>query len=424
MKPEEDIFMMRREEIKRYQVIQKVLDQEINQQEAAEYLRITDRQIRRIVKRVREQGERGVIHALRGKEGNRKIRVRFKNKVLELYEKKYGDFGPTLATEKLKEREGIEVNDETLRLWLIRAGLWQEKKRRDKQDRTRRERKEHLGEMTQMDGSHHDWLEARGPKLVLMGHIDDATNEFYGEFHDYEGTMPAMRGLKGYIKQNGLPRIIYLDKHSTYKNNQKDKYSDWPFRDKKELTQFGRACKQLGIELIFADSPQAKGRIERVFKTLQDRLVKELRLANAKTLEEANVVLKEYLPIFNKKFRVQAKKSGDYHRPVDKRIKIDEILSVQTQRCLRNDRTVVHGKQWYQILTKTRADTVTMCEYLNGQMAIKHGKTRLQYKSIEGPLPRVVPIITRKIKPRFRLGSPKGSYWRDGFKLQGSLTTN
>ena len=424
MKPGEDIFMMKRKEIKRYQVIQKVLGREINQQEAAEYLRITDRQVRRIVKRVREEGECGVIHQLRGQDGNRTIKISFKKKVLELYEKNYGDFGPTLASEKLKEREGIEVHDETLRLWLIKAGLWQEDKQKAKKDRTRRERKDHIGEMTQMDGSHHDWLESRGPKLVLMGYIDDATNDFYGEFHDYEGTIPAMGGLKGYIKENGLPRIIYLDKHSTYKNNQKEKYTNWPFRDEKELTQFGRACKELGIELIFANSPQAKGRIERVFKTLQDRLVKELRLANAKMLEEANVVLRKYLPIFNQKFRVEAKKSGNYHRPVEKRIKIDDILSVQTERCLRNDRTVVHHKQWYQVLTKTRAGTVTVCEYLNGQMAIKHGGIRLQYKTIEGSLPRVAPVIIKKVKPRFRPVPQRGSFWRDGFKLPGSLRTN
>ena len=425
MDPREDIFTMKREEIKRYQVIQKVLNKEINQQEAAEYLRITDRQVRRVVARVREEGEGGVIHKLRGKEGNRKIKVSFKNKILELYEKNYGDFGPTLASEKLLEREGVEVKDETLRLWLIKAGLWEEKKRRAKKERSRRERKEHFGEMTQMDGSHHDWLEGRGPKLVLMGHIDDATNDFYGEFHDYEGTIPAMGGLKGYIKQNGLPRIIYLDKHSTYKNNQKkDRYTDWPFRDEEELTQFGRACKELGIELIFANSPQAKGRIERVFKTLQDRLVKELRLANVKTIEEANAVLRKYLPIFNKKFQVQAKKQSDYHRPVDKRIKIDEILSVQTQHPLRNDRTVVHLKQWYQVLTKTRASTVTVYEYLNGHMAIKHGLERLQYKPIEGPLPRVIPVLIRKVKLRFRPIPTRGSYWRDGFKLPGSLKTN
>ena len=278
MDQDKDIFMMKGKEIKRYQVIRKVLERGINQQEASEYLGISDRQVRRIVKRVRLNGESGVIHKLRGKEGNRHSQVRFKQKVLELYQKSYWDFGPTLASEKLLERDGVKINDETLRLWLIKEGLWQLKKQKKPKDRTRRQRREHFGQMTQMDGSHHDWLEGRGPKLVLMGYIDDATNRFHGRFYDYEGTMPAMGGLKGYIKRYGLPGSIYLDKHSTYKNNRQQRYTDWPFRDEEELTQFARACKQLGIELIFAHSPQAKGRVERVFKTLQDRLVKELRL--------------------------------------------------------------------------------------------------------------------------------------------------
>ena len=420
MSPGEDIVVMRREELRRYQVIRKVLDEEINQQEAAEYIGLSDRQIRRIIKRVRVEGERGVIHRLRGQSGNR--RIKFKNKVLRFYEKNYGGFGPRLASEKLEEREKVQVHEETLRLWLIEAGFWEINKRRAKKDRTRRERKDHYGEMIQMDGSHHEWLEGRGRKMVLMGYIDDATSDFYGEFHDYEGTMPAMAGLKGYIEQKGLPRIIYLDKHSTYKNNQrKNQYRDWPFRDKEELTQFGRACQQLGTELIFADSPQAKGRIERVFNSLQDRLVKELRLENAKTIEEANVILKKYLPIFNTKFRVPAKRSGDYHRRLDKRVKIDDILSVQTQHPLRNDRTVVHRKQWYQILTTTRANTVTVFEYLNGQVAIQHDGIRLMCKPIEGPLPRVIVVTARKVKPRFRPIPQKRHYWRDSFKLPGSF---
>jgi transposase len=222
MDQDKDIFMMSRKEIKRYQVIRKVLEQQVNQQEASEYLGITDRQVRRIVKRVKDQGEQGVIHKLRGRVGNRKSESSFKQKVLELYQKNYWDFGPTLCSEKLFERDGIKISDETLRLWLIKEGLWQLNKQKKPKDRTRRERREHFGQMTQMDGSHHDWLEGRGPKLVLMGYIDDATNRFYGRFYDYEGTMPAMAGLKGYIKRYGLPGSIYLDKHSTYKNNRKN----------------------------------------------------------------------------------------------------------------------------------------------------------------------------------------------------------
>jgi hypothetical protein len=422
MEPKEDIFMMRAKEIKKYQVIRKVLDKQINQQEASEYLGITDRQVRRIVKRVRVEAERGVIHKSRGKGGSLKIRPNFRRKVLELYAKNYWDFGPTLASEKLFERDGIKVCEETLRLWLIKEGLWQLSKQRKSNDRTRRERKEHFGQMVQMDGSHHDWLEGRGPKLVLMGYIDDATSKFHGRFYDYEGTMPAMGGLKGYIKRYGLPGSIYLDKHSTYKTNKnKYQYTDWPFRDEEELTQFGRACKELGVELIFAHSPQAKGRVERVFKTLQDRLVKELRLEAINTLEDANRLLQSYLPIFNKKFEVSAKASGDFHRLVDNKVNIDDILCIKMERFLRNDRTILHKSQWYQILTKTRAQRVMVNEYLNGQVAIKYGKERLQFKVIEAPSIKVHPVLVRRFKSRPRRSPAANSAWRL-FKLPGSLT--
>jgi len=412
MDKERDVFIMSRKEIKRLQVIRKVIDKQIKQREAAEYFGISSRQVRRIVKRVLKDGEEGVVHKLRGKEGNRKIGSGFKQKVLELYKKNYWDFGPVLASEKLIERDGIKVNDETLRLWLIKEGLWQLNKQKKPKDRTRRERREHFGQMTQMDGSHHDWLEGRGPKLVLMGYIDDATNRFHGQFYDYEGTMPAMGGLKGYIKRYGLPGSIYLDKHSTYKNNQKQRYTDWPFRDEEELTQFSRACKQLGVELIFAHSPQAKGRIERVFKTLQDRLVKELRLGQINTLQDANRLLKAYLPIFNKKFEVSARGSGDFHRDVDQRLNLDDILSVQTECFLRNDRTLVKDKQWYQILTKTRAQRIILHEHLDGQIGITHGKTKLAFKLIEAPAPKVYQPVVPRFKVRGIKIPAKNHWWR------------
>lgn len=416
-----DILMMSREEVQRYQIIRKILDRVINQQDGAEYLGLSDRQVRRIVRRVRAEGESGVIHKLRGKMGCRRLDSKVRERIIGLYRRQYEGFGPLLASEKLQERDGVKVNAETLRLWLIQEGLWQVSRQRKPKDRSWRARKEHLGEMVQMDGSHHDWLEGRGPKMVLMGYIDDATNRFYGKFYEYEGTLPALGSLKGYIKRYGIPQSIYLDKHSTYKNNQKHQYTDWPFRDKEELTQFGRACRQLGIELIYANSPQAKGRVERVFGTHQDRLVKELRLAGAKTCEEANRVLNGYLPKFNQRFEVSAKEPGDLHRPVDVRIGIDEILAIYSERVLRNDRTVLHERRWYQILTKTRAQRVRICEYLNGRVAIKHNGTPLAYKLIEGP--KIKKFLARKVKPRFRSIPPRGSYWRDGFKLPGSLPT-
>jgi len=423
MDQEKDIFMITREEVQRYQIIRKVLELQINQQEASEFLSLSDRQIRRIVKRVRIEGESGVTHRSRGRAGNRSIKASFKERVLGLYRSLYQGFGPTLASEKLRERDGLKVNDETLRLWLIKEALWQVKSPKGRKTLSWRERKAHPGEMVQLDGSHHDWLEGRGPRLVLMGYVDDATGRFYGRFYGYEGTMPAMDSLKGYIKQYGIPRSIYLDHHSTYKNNRKLRYKDWPFKDKEELTQFGRACAQLGIELIYANTPQAKGRVERVFGTLQDRLVKELRLAKATGCKEANTVLECYIDGFNKKFQVPAKRRGDLHRALNARIKLDDILSVQTRRPLRNDRTVLHNNRWYQVLNRTRVQDVTVYNYLNGRMAIKYGTNRLDYKTITGPIPRGV-----LEKPKtYRLGKqkryipPRDSYWRTGFKLPGSL---
>lgn len=422
MDQREDIFIMSREEIHRYQIICKVLDCHINQQEASEFLRLSDRQVRRIVRRVRAEGESGVIHRLRGSTGNRRIKESSRQKILKTYQSCYKGFGPTLASEKLLERNGLTVNDETLRLWLIKEDLWQVKPLRMSKTFSWRERKHRLGEMVQMDGSHHDWLEGRGPKLVLMGYIDDATSRVYGKFYDYEGTMPAMDSLRGYIKKHGIPKSIYLDRHSTYKTNKKYSYTEWPFRDKQELTQFGRACQQLGIELIYAKTPQAKGRVERVFKTLQDRLTKELRLNKATTHQEANKILGQYLSSFNNKFQVAAKRSGDLHRPVDKRIILDDILSLQTQRVLRNDRTLLHDNHWYQILSTTRLDSVVVYDYLDGRMSIKDANNKLEYKAIEGPVVRVRPKIF-KTSCRRRYIPPKDNYWRIGFKLPGSLRT-
>lgn len=417
MDKNKDILMIRANELKRLEIIRKVLGRELNQQEAAEVLELSDRQVRRIVKRVRVEGERGVIHRLRGRVGSHRIKEEIRHKVIALYRKTYEGFGPTLASEKMLEREKLKVCDETLRLWLIEEGLWRVKKQKEVKKRSWRARKEHAGEMVQMDGSHHDWLEGRGPKLVLMGYIDDATSRVYAKFYEYEGTKPAMESLKGYIVKNGIPTSIYLDKHSTYKNNQKYGYKDWPFRDKEELTQFARACQQIGIQLIYADSPQAKGRVERLFETLQDRLIKEMRLEGIKTIKEANEFLKVYLPKFNKKFNVAAKESGDHHR-IAEGVDLDGILSIQTEHVLRNDRTVVHQKQLYQVLNKTRAQRVKVHEYLNGRMTIQHGKNRLQYKIIEQ---RPAKDVIRKVKARKRFIIPKDHIWRTGFKLKGSL---
>jgi hypothetical protein len=276
--------------------------------------------------------------------------------------------------------------------------------------------------MVQMDGSHHDWLEGRGPWMVLMGYIDDATNCAYGKFYEYEGTVPAMASLKEYVLKHGIPTSIYLDKHSTYKVNKAMRYRNWPFRDEKELSQFERACGQLGVELIHANSPQAKGRVERLFGTLQDRLVKELRLEKASSLQEANKVLRYYLPKFNKRFGRVPKSKSDLHRALNKDVKLDEILAIHNPRALRNDHTISYENRWYQVITKTRAKEVMVQERLNGRIYVFGNGRQLDYKEIPGPAKRVY-------QPRPRLTTRKISHapqhpWRHSYKYNGIRSNN
>jgi transposase-like protein len=281
--------------------------------------------------------------------------------------------------EKLEEEKGIKISKETLRKWLIAEGL-RPKQRKRKKHRQKRERKRHFGDMIQLDGSHHDWLESRGPRLVIMGYIDDATNKIHGEFYEYEGTIPAIDSLGKYIRRNGIPGSVYVDKHSTYKSQDRDRWRAISFGEEC-LSQFERACKEIGITVIHANSPQAKGRVERLFLTLQDRLVKELRLAGAKTLGEANKVLKVYLHKHNQKFSIEAFSKIDMHRKV-KGIKLTKALCIKTKRRVRNDFTIAHNRSLYQIKTYTPDIDVEVRETIKGKMEIWDKRKSLKYKKI------------------------------------------
>lgn len=372
-----DILIMSRKEARRLYVLRKVLDGEIKQVDAAGMLSMSTRQIRRIVERIRNEGDEGVIHKLRGEESNRKTASKVKDKIIRLYRKKYGGFGPTLAAEKFHELEGIAISDETLRLWLIDSGDWKKARKRICH-RQWRERKAHQGEMVQMDGSHHDWFEGRGPKCVLMGYIDDATGETYGRFYEYEGTKPAMDSFMLYTQKYGLPLSVYLDRHTTYKSPKKEAPED----DKESLSQFERAMEELGVEVIHAYSPQAKGRIERLFGTLQDRLVKEMRLKGIKSIEEANAFLETYLPKYNSSFAVEPRESADLHRKVSKGLNLHSILCIKIERRLNNDFTVAYDNKFYQIQDKVKTETVIVEERLDGTMAITHNGVVLTYKEL------------------------------------------
>jgi hypothetical protein len=394
----EDMIMARQGELKRLHVIQKVLERIIKQVEAAQILSLSERQIRRVVKRVSREGSRGIIHRSRGRPSNRRIPYKLKQRVIKLYRAQYQGFGPTLASEKLLERDRVQISDETLRGWLIEAGEWKKSRKRGKH-RQWRERKHHFGEMVQMDGSHHAWFEDRADPCVLMSYVDDANGEVFARFYGYEGTIPAMDSLKRYIKKNGLPMKLYLDKHSTYKSTAKPTVED-ELNDVGPLSEFERALKELGIEVAHAHSPQAKGRIERLFRTLQDRLIKEMRLRGIRSIEEGNRFLEEYLPLYNKRFSVKPKEKEDFHRPLPKGINLDAILCIKTERSLRNDFTVAHNRKLYQVEDTIRASKVMVQDRIDGSMVMTYKDRALRFKEItQRPVreqqPRVIP---RKIK--------------------------
>ena len=376
-----DILMMKNEEIKRLGLINKVIKGELKQIKAATLIEISVRQVRRLVKRVKEVGARGIMHQLRGRKSPHKIDEKKKEEILRVYEKKYKGFGSTLAVEKLS-KEGIKINRETLRQWLLKEGLIR-RQRKGRKHRLWRERKEYYGEMIQMDGSHHDWLEGRGPRLVLMGYIDDATNRVYGRFYEYEGTIPAMDSFKRYVIKYGIPTRVYLDRHSTYKVTHYDEWKAKVFGDEGPLSQFERALKELGVNVSHANSAPAKGRVERLFRTLQDRLVKELRLVNAKTLEEANCVLEKYLVEHNQRFMVEPAKAANLHRrsPSDK--ELNEILCIKKEHPLRNDFTIAHEKKWYQIMRYTTAKQIEVRNRVDGSMVMLANGRIVKYKEIQ-----------------------------------------
>jgi len=372
----EDKVLMSVKELRRLHVIHQVIEKKVTQGTASGLLGLTDRQIRRISQRVQELGEKGIAHRSRGKPSNRQIDPQTKVKALGLYEKQYGDFGPTLAAEKLRERDRIPISDETLRLWLLEAGI-DHFKRRKRPHRQWRERKTHRGELVQMDGSHHKWLEDRGPACVLMAYIDDASGRVYAQFYAYEGTIPAMDSFKRYIKRHGLPLAVYADKHTTYKSPAEPTIEE-QLEGQEPMSQFERAVSELGVEMIHAHSPQAKGRIERLFGTFQDRLIKEMRLAGITTMEEANRFLGGYLPIYNRRFTIRPAQSADLHRPIPKRYDLDRTLCIKTERALRNDFTVAHNRTLYQIQDNLRAHRVTVEERLDGSLRITHQGQRLR----------------------------------------------
>ena len=310
----EDRVIMSVKELRRVHVIRQTMEKKLTQVKAGTLLGLTPRHIRRLIERVEQEGDHGLAHRGRGMPSNRRLPAKVKAKALKLYAQRYGDFGPTLAAEKLAECHGVPISDETLRQWLRARGI-AHFTRRKRPHRAWRARKAHVGELVQLDGSHHDWFEGRGPRCVLMAYIDDASSRVCARFYEYEGTIPAMDSFQRYVQRYGIPLAIYADKHSTYQSPAPPTV-DEQLAGVTPTSQFGRALGELGVELIPAHSPQAKGRVERLFKTFQDRVIKEMRLADVSTLEAANQFLEGYLPLYNRRFAVPPAQAADLHRPL------------------------------------------------------------------------------------------------------------
>jgi transposase-like protein len=398
---EEDMIIMSQTESNRLYVIRQTIDKVITQDQAAEILGLTTRQVRRIAKNIRKEGDAGICHKSRGKRAHNRIGEKTKDRAVTLCRNTYKEFGPTHASEKLLTVHKIKVSDETLRGWLQKEHL-PYKSRKKRPHRQWRERKPYRGEMVQMDGSYHDWFEGRGHWCVLMGYVDDATGTVYARFYEYEGTLPAMDGFKRYIRLYGLPQSVYLDRHSTYKVTAKQTIEE-ELNDIQPMSHFEKSLAALGVTVIHAYSPQAKGRVERLFGTFQDRVVKEMRLAGVTSIAEGNTFLDVYLPEYNKKYAKAAAQKADFHRPIVNRRTLDTIFSIKTERALRNDFTIAHNKKLYQIKSNIRAKKVTLEERTDGTMRIIHNGQHLRYQEIvarplraEKSTNRLKPLTARK----------------------------
>lgn len=383
-----ELITMSQKELSRLDIIKKLAAGQLTCSVAAGCLKLTTRQVRRLKGGFKRVGAVALVHAGRGKPGNRRLPDKEKHKIEELLKSRYADFGPGFAAEKLDRLHKIKRDPKTIRAIMIDLELWKPRKSTaGSKHRAWRERKDNYGEMVQYDGSYEYWFEGRGPKSCLLATIDDANSKVDAKFEQDEGTLPTMRYWQGYIERNGKPMAIYVDKFSTYSQNHQVAKENAD-----NLTQFARAVKDLDIKLILAHSPQAKGRVERLFRTLQDRLIKELRLADISTVEAADEFLKKFfLPDFNARFMVESKGRANLHRKLCKAEleRLPAILSRQNSRVVQNDFTISHNTVHYQILkeqkvTVCRKDKILVEERTDGSLILSLRGKSLNFQVLPG----------------------------------------
>ncbi len=382
------IISMSGKEVDRITVLERLNKREIKQHHAAKLVGVSIRQIRRLAKRYKQQGAAGLVHMLRGKEGNRGLSKEEKNRMTNLIKTNYHDFGPTLACEKLDELHGIKHADETVRKLMISVGLWIAKERKIVRLHQLRERRECLGELVQADGSPHDWFEGRSEKCTLLVFIDDATGRLlHLEFVKSESTHAYFSAVRHYLEKHGRPVTFYTDKHGVFRvNTTKGKTADTS--DSNGVTQFGRAMEELAIACIFAETAQAKGRVEKVNQTLQDRLVKEMRLRGISSMEAGNVYVEEFMQAFNRKFSVVPKSPVNMHRELLSTHNLDDILCEKHTRMLSKQLSISYENTIYQIQTDRptyamRYAPVTVQKDIQGSIRIVYKGQSLSYAIVK-----------------------------------------
>lgn len=403
-------------ERERYDIIRACIDGDLTNAEASAKLGLTVRQTQRLKRAVKKRGEGGIVHGSRSRPSNRATDPHVVSAIVAfLREDKHRDFGPTFAKEQLA-KQGISLSDESVRAMMTAHGLWKPRERRGPAiHREWRERKGMYGELVQFDGSYHRWFE-NGQEQCLLAAIDDATSYVpRAVFEENEGVHAVFRFWSRYLEAHGVPAAVYLDKFSTYKINHENAVDNTEM-----LTQLQRAMRELDVKLINANSPEAKGRIERLFGTLQDRLVKEMRLRDIKNRDDANRYLaEEYLSDHNARFAVDARQEGDAHRPVtpELRARLPAIFSVQSERNVNNDYTIRFKNRWFQLgatqeTTVYKRDTVVIEERLDDTIHIRLKDTYLAYTELPARPERVhmrVTALTRE-KPQWK--PPAGHPWR------------
>jgi len=382
---------MSQKELRRVEVLARVRSEELRVIDASQLMQVSYRQAKRLWKRYREEGPAGLQHRGAGQPSQRGYPRKFRARVLRLVREKYGGavgerFGPTLAAEHLASEDRLRVHAETLRRWMLTEGLWSRERQRRKH-RQRRERKEHFGELVQMDGSFHRWLEERGPEGCLIDMADDATNTTLAQLGEQETIWAVADALRAWIERYGVPLALYVDWKNLYKRPATPRER---LRGEEPITQFGRMCAKLGIELIAASSPQAKGRIERMHGTHQDRLVKKLRRREIRSHPVANVYLqRNYLPEHNERFARRPARSEDYHRSAPRAAELDRVFRLESERVVSEDGVVRYENRYFQLPPQRHSAPVRgkalVCEGRHGQITIEYRGRSLGWREIAAP---------------------------------------